>query len=374
MRLLLLTLLCLALVACPTAEPEPAADPLTLVTYNAGLAIGFVPGAVERTPATSAAIGALDADVICLQEVWEPEMVTAVEAAAPDHPHRYWPAPNPETVAEPACLGTDIDPLMTCMAAQCDGLCADDLPGCLLESCAFQFLGLEKDCMRCAQANVGATPDEIEAICRAEATQYAYDGSFGTGILSRWPITATSELLLDSTTTRRSLLHAVIDAPGGAVDVFCTHLTAVFSIVPYPREEGSWAEEQAKQVADIRAYMAAEGSTGRTALLGDLNAGPLVAANDPEQPENYEAAADGLDVPYVEQDQRCTFCPDNGISSVDSDAFGVLIDHVMLAGFAGSTSSTRVLDEEVTIETCGLSIPGAHSDHYGVSVTIQPDP
>ncbi len=374
MRHLLLIPLCAALSACPTADPGPEPAPLTLVTYNAGLAIGFVPGAVERTPATAAAIGALDADVICLQEVWEPEMVQAVQAAATSHPHRFWPAPNPETLQDPACLGTDIDPLMDCMAAQCDGLCADELPACLLESCAFQFLGLEKDCMRCAQANVGATPDEIEGICRAEATQYAYDGAFGTGILSRWPITSTSELLLESTTTRRSLLHAVIQAPTGAVDVFCTHLTAVFSIIPYPRSEGSWAEEQAGQIAAIRAYMTAEASTGRIALMGDLNAGPLVAANDPEQPENYEAAAAGLDVPYVTQDRRCTFCPDNGISSVDSDDFGVLIDHVMLDGFAGATSSTRVLDDEITVETCGTFIPGAHSDHYGVSVTIQPDP
>ncbi len=372
MRHLLLILTISALVACPTAEPDPVdLDPLTLVTYNAGLAIGFVPGAVERTPATSAAIGALDADVICLQEIWEPEQIEAVEAAATNHPHRYWPAPNPETLAEPACVGTDIDPLLTCMADNCDALCADELPACLLESCAFQFLGLEKPCMRCAQANVGSTPEEIEDICRAEATQYAYEGSFGTGILSKWPIASTNELLLDSTTTRRSLLHSVIEAPGGDIDVFCTHLTAVFSIVPYPREEGSWSEEQAKQVADIRAYMTAEASTGRVALMGDLNAGPLVAANDPEQPENYEAAAAGLDVPYVEQDRRCTFCPDNGISSVDSDDFGVLIDHVMLDGFDGATSSTRVLDEEVTIETCGTQIPGAHSDHYGVSVTIE---
>lgn len=51
------------LSACSASGPE------VLTTYNAGLAIGFVPGAEDRAPATAAAIGALDADVVCLQEV-----------------------------------------------------------------------------------------------------------------------------------------------------------------------------------------------------------------------------------------------------------------------------------------------------------------
>ena len=361
-----------ALAGCPSATPDPDPQPITLTTYNAGLAVGFVPGAVERTPGTAAAIGALDADVICLQEVWAADQVAAVEAAATNHPHRYWPAPQPEVLPDPACVGTDLDPLLDCMANSCSGLCADDLPECLLSSCAFQFLGLEKDCMRCAQASVGGTVEEIGDSCRTEATQYAYGGSFGTGLLSAWPLVSTEELVLGSTTNRRSVLHAVVDAPDGPLDVFCTHLTAVFSVVPYPREEGSWSEEQAQQVADIRAWMDTQATTGRVALLGDLNAGPLVAANDPEQPENYDAISAGLEVPYVDQDRRCTFCPDNAISSVDSDAFGVLIDHVLLDGFAGTTSATRVLDDVITIESCGLAIPGAYSDHYGVSVTITP--
>lgn len=368
MRTLLLSLLfCLA--GCPPVAPDPV--PTRLVTYNAGLAVGFVPGAVERTPGTSAAIAALSADVICLQEVWAPDQVNAVTAAAADFPHRYFPAPAPEILPEPACLGTDLDPLLACMENNCDGLCADELPGCLLSACAFPFLGLEKDCMRCAQASVGGTVEEIGDTCRSSAPQYAYDGSFGTGVLSRWPLSEITEHVLPSTTNRRSVLHAVVDAPDGAFDLWCTHLTAVFSVVPYPREEGSWAEEQAAQVAQLRALVDAESGTGRTALLGDMNAGPQVASTDPEQPENYEALAFGFDAPYVTQDQRCTFCPDNALSSVDSDAFGVLIDHVLLSGFTGVVSADRVLDEPVTITSCGAQIPGAHSDHYGVSVTIE---
>lgn len=371
-RLLLLAAILIS--GCPSEEPEPVPDPvpITLTTYNAGLAVGFVPGAVERTPGTAAAIGGLDADVICLQEVWEPDQVAAVEAAATNHPHRFWPAPQPEVLTDPACPAGELDNLLSCMENSCDGLCVDELPDCVLSSCAFQFLGLEKDCMRCAQASVGGEIDAIAASCEASATQYAYGGSFGTGILSRWPILESEELVLASTTNRRSGLRALIDAPDGPMDVYCTHLTAVFSIVPYPREEGSWAEEQAQQVADLRAWMDSTATSGRVALLGDLNAGPLVGANDPEQPENYEAAVAGLQAPYVEQDRRCTFCPDNPISSVDSDDFGVLIDHVLIDGFGGTTSATRVLDEEIPIETCGAEVPGAYSDHYGVSVTITP--
>ena len=166
MRMILLSLL-FGLAACPSAAPDPG--PTRLVTYNAGLAVGFVPGAVERTPGTTAAIAALPADVICLQEVWAPDQVAAVTAAAVDFPHRYFPASAPEILPDPACLGTDLDPLLSCMAANCDGLCADELPGCLLSSCAFQFLGLEKDCMRCAQASVGGTVEEVGDVCRSSA-------------------------------------------------------------------------------------------------------------------------------------------------------------------------------------------------------------
>jgi endonuclease/exonuclease/phosphatase family metal-dependent hydrolase len=347
--------------------------PLSVVTYNAGLAVGFVPGAEERSAGTSAAVAALAADVVCVQEYWDAAHVATLEqAAAQAFPYRHFPAPSQEIGPDPGCTAQDIEPLITCMADECGDACMDDLPGCLLDSCGLQFLGLEADCMRCVQANVGSTPEEIEATCTTEATEYAYGGSFGTGILSAHPIVEADEVVFESTTNRRSLLHAVVDAPIGQLDVYCTHLTAVFSVVPYPREDGSWADEQLLQAQRLVQYVDAEGATGRAVVLGDMNAGPAVGTNDSEQLPTWETLLEGMEAPYIDQDERCTFCPENDISSVDSDARGKVIDHVLLSGFDGETSADRVLDAALDIESCGEPIPGAHSDHYGVVVTIEP--
>jgi endonuclease/exonuclease/phosphatase family metal-dependent hydrolase len=134
---------------------------------------------------------------------------------------------------------------------------------------------------------------------------------------------------------------------------------------------GSWEEEQAVQITDMLDFIDETATTERVVLMGDMNAGPETDDANPEQIANWaQLAASGMDTPYIDLDGSCTFCPENAISSVDSDATGKLIDHVMADGFEGAVSAARVLDEEITIESCGEQMPGAHSDHYGVMVTV----
>jgi endonuclease/exonuclease/phosphatase family metal-dependent hydrolase len=361
--------LLILLFGCPSETPEPA-EPLTFATYNLGLAVGFVPGANERAAAATTATLDLDADVVCVQEVWEAEHVALLEGQE-GWPHTVFPAPQQEVGPEPACVGGDEVNLIECMEQDCADTCLDELPGCLLDNCSFDFLGLEDDCNRCIQANVGATATEIQDICTAETTEYSYGGSFGTGILSKHPITSSDELVVPSTTSRRSVLHAVIDAPDGPLDVYCTHLTAVFSLIPYPRPEGSWSEEQATQIAMLRT-LTEDASSDRIVVMGDMNTGLASEIVDAEVPENYEVLSEGFINPFRQEDGRCTFCPENLISSVDSDATGRLIDHVLSRGFDGTPSTDRLFDDRVDIETCGDTVPGALSDHYGVEVTFAP--
>ena len=50
-----------------------------------------------------------------------------------------------------------------------------------------------------------------------------------------------------------------------------------------------------------------------------------------------------------------------------------LIDHVMLKGFTGQPTATRVVDGTVSAESCAVDLStSAVSDHYGVSVTVAP--
>lgn len=360
---MLRTLPLLLLVACGGGE-------FTVATYNAGLAVGFVPGANERAPATAAAIAEIDADVVCLQEVWLPEHVADVEGAASGFAETYFPDAAQEDFAAPACVVDDVQPLIDCMDANCADACTDEIPDCLLSNCALSFVGLEDDCSRCAMANVGKAASDIFDVCTTGGVEYAYGGSFGTGVLSQHPIASVEELVFDSTSNRRSAIHAVIEAPKGDVDVYCTHLTAVFSGIPYPRAEGGWEQEQNLQITQLVDWIDSSAQTDSVVFMGDLNTGPAVGDSIAEVEDNWDLlAATGMDNAYVASTGACTFCPDNAISSVDSDEEGVVIDHIFTTGFSEGVA-TRILDEAVTIESCGESIPGAHSDHYGVRTVL----
>ena len=354
-------------------DDAAAGEALTVVTYNAGLAVGFVPGAEDRATQVPDAIAALDADIVCVQEVWTDEHVQGLAtAAATAFPHQFFPEASQLTDAAAACTADDLDPLIGCMEGSCDLECLDELIDCMFASCALNFLTLEKGCMECVQANVGGTAQEISDTCTTEHTHYAYGGAFGTGILSAYPLSNTEEHVFDSTTNRRSLLHAVAATPQGDVDVYCTHLTAVFDLIPYPKEEGSWAEEQTAQIEDMVAHIDSNATTGQVVLMGDMNCGPDVGSSVADQEDNWELlAASGMAVPYVDAEGPCTFCPDNPLMGADSDDDPRVIDHVLLEGFDGATTAERVLDEEITTELCGEEIAGAYSDHYGVSVTIE---
>ncbi len=370
--------LAILLTGCPSGDDDDdsaATEPLTVVTYNAGLAVGFVPGAEDRAPKASGAVAGLAADVVCVQEVWRDDHVDGLLLdTAGAFPHAYMAEPSQEILPDPACGADDLEPLITCVSDNCDLSCLDDVIDCMFASCAFNFLTLEKPCMECVQANVGRDPDAIEQTCTTEHTKYAYDGAFGTGILSAYPLSGTEELLFSSTTNRRSLLHAVVDAPLGPVDVYCTHLTAVFDLIPYPKEEGSWEEEQAVQIADMLAFIDQTATTGRTVLLGDMNAGPDVGDSVADQLANWNAiAASGMAVPYVDAEGPCTFCSDNPLQGTDTDTDDRVLDHVLVDGFGAATTAERVLDEEITTERCGEEMPGAYSYHYGVLVTVPAD-
>ena len=333
-------------------------SPITALTYNAGLAVGFVPGSEERAEATVAAALSEGADVTCLQEVWLPEHVALIEGG-----HLLIPEAQQETGSGPACTEGEVDDLTDCLDENCsEATCADELVDCVFEKCLFPFLALDSVCQGCVMANVGGDDaDAITSTCEQETTGYAYGGSFGTALVSEWPLLETNELVLDSTTNRRGVLHARMDGPLGEVDVYCTHLSAIFSLIPYPRETGSWEEEQIAQIGSLRAWIDETSTTDTVLLMGDFNNGP------DEHASNFAELSEGWDRTYRGD---CTYCADNPLNSEDSE--DRVIDHVLTHGFKGDATGTRVLDEGFEIESCGNPREGAHSDHYGVSVLLEP--
>jgi endonuclease/exonuclease/phosphatase family metal-dependent hydrolase len=356
-----------------TAEPGPS---FTVVSYNGGLARGFVEATDARAPLTIEALAAVVADVICVQEFWLPEHVDALKAATQaGYPNSVFLSPDNGTTTTAACAPADTLDLRTCVTANgCDLVCADKLISCSLMTCSTEAFALPPECLACVQANIGNPLDDIIAICEAESGEYAYGGSFGIGLLSKSAIKAQDTLVMDSTTNRRGVAYALVDTPLGEVHAFCTHLTAVFSDIVYPKTTGSWEEEQAAQIDEMILWAESKAGGGQIVIMGDMNTGPAGDGYIAEVPQNYQKFVDaGYANPYAETaGAPCTYCGDNPIvSRGNDDNESVVIDHILTNGFSVSGSGTRIIDGGVTVDNCDETINSAYSDHYGLAVTLQ---
>lgn len=353
-------------------EPE---DALTVGTYNAGLAPGFVPFTEERAPATIQAISEQPLDVLCVQEVWTPGAVEALQSATSTRwPNAIFPAPDPGDVTstDPACDLEGLAPLSTCATSSCAGLPTDQIAGCVLSECQAEFTALDPDCSTCLAANIGATFEAIIGTCTTmPSSRFAFGGSFGLGLLSRYPLLDQDFLLLDSTFNRRGVVYARVDTDSvGEVHLFCTHLTAVFSDIPFPGA-GSWEAEQRAQIEELLAFVDEKsGGEGRVVLLGDLNTGPARAGIDGEVEENYALLSASFENPYLDDTESptCTFCASNPL--VSDDAASGAIDHVLVRRLDADGTARRFLTEPVEIDVDGAPTDLALSDHYGVRASL----
>lgn len=366
--------------ASVTPDTGGTAPILRVGTYNAGLAHGFVDYADERVAAVGPAVAALDLDVLCMQEVWEPADRQAIEAAvAANLPNTFNIPADPGECAGAACQEQETADLVACVEPACSEVPPAMLVGCATDNCGDQVNALSAPCITCISMNIGKSLDEMLEVCGPDAGArgcYAYEGSFGTDILSRYPLTEKQSLVFDSSLNRRAVLYAKATGTAfGDVHVFCTHLTANLSAVPYPGMFGSWGAEQAAQITQMRAFIDEKaGADGKVVVLGDFNCGPAVPNQaEAELVENYEALIPGFNPTYPTQaDTECTFCGDNPLVSGVDREHSVLLDHILLRGFgdAGVTAS-RILDQAIMLESNGMTVDAALSDHYGLQAVIQ---
>jgi endonuclease/exonuclease/phosphatase family metal-dependent hydrolase len=372
--------LVLALVGCSSDETEEQEPPppgrVKAVTYNLGLALGFVDAAVERAPFTIPAAVAVDADVLCVQEVWTAADVQSLtSAAAATLPNTRFLDPQPDTdPGQPACGASDqasLTTLRTCVDTSCADICTDQLVNCVLGECGLELAAVPGTCQTCLQANVGKPIDDILSTCNASSEAYTYGGAFGIGLLTHLPLSGADELVLQSTTTRRAVIYAELDTPLGPVHSFCTHLTAGLSSVEYQGPYGSWEEEQAAQLDELIAWVDQKaGADAQVLVMGDLNTGPAGENYIAEVSGNYDkVVAAGLSNPYLAGPaEPCTFCRTNPlVDGAADESESVVIDHVLLRNGPANAWAERVLDEDLGLpDYCGGPATLKHSDHYGV--------
>lgn len=387
------------------AGADAGAAALTAVTFNAGLldSVGYVE---ERAPHVVTALGGLEADLVCAQELWQKEHWDAVvEASQAKRPHvlRFEARPG----VSGKCTPDEFAPLRACAAASCSDVGASGLTACTTEQCGDEVAALSSACIGCLLDNVSSGDfDAIAAACVGatgssdggapppDERAYLVGGSYGTGLLSALPFVETDKKELDASTNRRGILYAEIDVPKlGMVHVFCSHLAPILKDVKYEGSYGSWEAENAAHVKTLIEWADEKaGADGQVLLLGDFNTGPSGEGIRPSVPDSYAQLPDaGFGDPFLSgPNAACTFCSDNPLVSPDDAAADADIDHIMPRGLSDEVSATanRIFDSGLEITTrvpaggqdggtgdagtISVTKQVSLSDHYGVRTIFRP--
>ncbi len=371
----------LALLAAPALA---AGDTLTVETWNVGLAHGFVDHARERLPGIVDAISKADADVLCIQEAWEPKDREALLDALRDtYPHAHLTAVEQKKASRaPVCKTGDLfgdDKFVSCMTGECGDLTGDEKTNCIIAHCGPRLEALKEskpECANALMAQVGKS--SVSALWNVirpwnKTGLYAYGGSDGLLMVSKQPLSDLREVDFTdiATLNRRRALVADVTAGDTTVTVACTHLTADLSaIAPYPGAFDSWGAENRAQVDRL---IDAIGADGPAVLTGDFNCGMNDAALGlTGELEDSCRAIDsaGYADPAREVWPSCTWCKDNTLNAAGGEHTEALIDHVFVRGLTPVDGGVRYTDTTSIRVKDGIQKTSL-SDHYGYGVTLR---
>ncbi len=340
----------------PDAPPAPS-EATRVVTFNAGLAAGAVPYATERVPLIVDALKKLDAELLCLQEVWTDADATAlVDGLKAQYPFSFREKTEDTSTPTVRCADlTAVLALSTCRDQKCtpSGIGAS---ACVAGPCKTEYDALTNACKLCLAGNTGnPLPCAIGG-----AKDFVYDGRNGLLLLSKVALKDAKYTPFETILIKRGVITAGV----GSLQVQCTHLPADLGAVPYPQGKyTSWTTEHAG-ATDALVKTAASGCN---LLLGDLNTGAAEGTLVGELPDNFKAfAAAGYSESWASP--ACTWCKDNPLTGSADDR---RIDHILLKGCSKTASYTRVLDGEVSLERGGKTVKTRLSDHYGLRAELK---
>ncbi|MBR57486.1 MAG: hypothetical protein CMH54_05430 [Myxococcales bacterium] len=389
-------------------SPEPT-EILTMATWNVGLAYEFVDYAEERQPLVLNELANLeDIDVLCLQEVWTEDDRTAVKETLEGKGyavHIY----HTEGTKGGGCTLENSQPMLDCVAEYgCEE--TDDMVGCAVDNCSTEMAGLGNECLGCLTNDLTRTLDQMMENCleNEEASSWSNGGHNGL-VLAIKPEISESDILFGEgdmaayLVWRSYLTGTWLNSDGEPVTAVCTHLTAVFSSIPYlgfmtendtvksdceaacaDLEDPTscihrcyYTAEQAGQIDQLLALDLGEDETygaigAPDFILGDLNCGPDVQESGlvGDVEENYQRL---VDAGWTSANTTvCTWCglENEILSDAGSDH---VIDHVLLSSDVVAkynVESTRIMDQSYTITSEEGELTTSLSDHFGVAVTL----
>jgi len=402
----------------------PEGEQVTVDTFNVALAGAFIPFEADRRPYIVDAIAASDADILCLQEVWEQTDKVAIrDAAAEAYPHSAFFEDNLDTQIDDAtnqdgvvppppttapCAGEtltmQLNAGLDCLEEHCstpDGRttsleCAED--NCLIEVLNLITAPRPQRCYACLATQLPTELlTDIRTRCPTVVNQeLAFQGQNGVMILSRHPLKKVEQLVVPGTWNRRTILSATAELANGAeLDVYCNHLTPIFvssalvNTFPYTGQYGdgtdepsAWQAEQELQAEKLINYVTETSGDRPAVILGDFNSGRAFPEQDiVEEGEETLILLETVYAPAYTTGYTplCTFCSTNPVTnpSGDPDETSSWIDHILLNTLSSDSvvSTERVYDEDVVpVVTAQGEIMVPLSDHFGMrSVVAVPD-
>ncbi|MEE2744689.1 MAG: endonuclease/exonuclease/phosphatase family protein [Bdellovibrionota bacterium] len=394
----------------PKPKPKPKPKPpvvsnikeLKLLSYNLGLAHGYVPYAEARLPKLTEELKKSDADILCFQEVWKAEDRTKIinslkskypySVSAPTKQHHR----KTGWFSGPACRVRDLfgdGKFISCILTTCSGKSGEEKSRCINNDCRPALESLTKSNRNCAEslmASVGQ--NEIKVILNLTnpfkmAPRFSYEGAVGTMIFSKYPFKKSGyiDMANKATLTNRGALYASVQLNGKEHFVGCTHLTANLIVsAPYPNDppykkgdvefENGWENENYFQMGKILEEFKNMAGNNPQYLMGDFNCS--IKDMDRGIYPDFEPAckmvlAKGYKDPYSEQGPQCTYCHDNTLLEGTSEN-EMLLDHVYLknTGSASSVTSSIKYTEKHSITAEGKTFDSHLSDHYGVQLKV----
>lgn len=374
------TLALLGLAACP-AEDEGPSEPLSLVTFNVGLAFGYVEDASGRIDPAIDAVNNSGADVVCIQELWTNQDENAewsqetidrfLSGTMETYRYQHWERTvAPEDAAPTGCNIEESEPLEVCAFAACGDVPTENITDCVLANCTPEFSETSAGCQSCLAANLGMPLEDIVAACKGVTTSgIVYDGHNGLLVLSKHKFEVEEIIEFDFALTARAALHVRVGSEDvEPFDVYCTHLASnLSSSISYP-EGGtytSFAEENAAQTDALLQWVEQTSTTETVVLLGDFNHGTG------ELPDSYAKVIDAeFADPIADGDAPCSFCGSNTLLAGATDV-DELIDHAYVKTDGQIEEATIVFDSPVSITKADGTVAESNiSDHFGVRLDL----
>jgi hypothetical protein len=374
-------------------------DALTITSYNMGLALNFVPYTSERLVANESLLSNYDSDVICFQEVWLPEQLDAISTAvSANFPYQYSAAPEQVFSETAACTNAEIAGLENCANTLCTDLSGSDLVSCATSQCLADITALPSACQDAVIGGVGIpniTVDELVSRVTQPTGKFAYDGSLGLLIASRYPLNNTvfQDFIDNSSGNHRGALYAEIVANRQAHVIGCTHPTANLSAtINYPTSGNfaSWEAENRFMQEQMITFVNNLAGDKPIYFAGDFNcsfANPSNGVKGEYQDNCQLWLDDGFVDPTAEQ-LPCSFCSEENLVLNPQNTSGgaggegdALLDHIFVKNVTNENeiSAERVFDDPVEIEALDppqelqpadspqLTHP---SDHFGVEISV----